>query len=299
MAAGIPHTWGHKAVVSLARPSALNIPQVAFILDLPHLDMPLKFNPGASLIPVTTDKGHPINRPTPVFSAISEEQVASYRAQFGGASAANSDGIGPSAVAPTPAPAAAASKSAKSKADPKQSKVDLSTLPPFARVDLRVGLITKVWPHPEADGLWCEEVDVGEPSPRLIASGLRAFYTAEQMLGRRICVVCNLKPRTMRGFASAGMVLCASNADRSIVEFVDPPVEANVGERLTCEGVVPADAPFPVPEVINPAKEGNPWTIVSGELRTDASRVATFGGLPLSVRGYRASAPSQASAPIG
>lgn len=99
----------------------------------------------------------------------------------------------------------------------------------ISRLDFRVGQIVKVWPHPSADKLYCEEVmllfavishssnilnvclhftravlfavarqiDVGEGTPRLIASGLRPYYTEEQMLNRRILVVCNLKPRTM------------------------------------------------------------------------------------------------------
>ena len=45
------------------------------------------------------------------------------------------------------------------------------------RLELRVGKILEAWPHPESDKLWCEKIDVGEPEPRLIASGLRAFYS--------------------------------------------------------------------------------------------------------------------------
>jgi tRNA-binding EMAP/Myf-like protein len=157
-----------------------------------------------------------------------------------------------------------------------------------------------VWPHAEADSLWCEEIDVGEAAPRMIASGLRAFYSAEQMLGRRVIVVCNLKPRTMRGFASCGMVLCANNDARSVVEFVDPPADAPVGARLTGAGLVPDGAPWPVPgDPINAAKEGNPWTAVSGALRTDAARVATFRGVALGVAGAPATAPTLADAVIG
>ena len=271
--------------------------------------MPLTFTPGTSLIPATTPNGHPIKRPTPVFSAISEEQVALFRSKFGGVNEAAVAGAATGADATTAVVSSVTTtttttttttveKKVKSAAKPKEVKVDLSNLPPFARVDLRVGIIRKVWPHPEADQLWCEEVDVGESTPRLIASGLRAFYTADEMLGRRICVVCNLKPRTMRGFASAGMVLCAANADRSVVEFIDPPAEANIGERLTCEGIVPVEAPFPVPEIINPAKEGNPWTEVSGQLRTDANRIATFNGVPITVRGFACKAPTQVTATV-
>jgi hypothetical protein len=56
-------------------------------------------------------------------------------------------------------------------------------------VDLRVGKIVRAWPHPEADKLWCEEIDVGEDKPRMVASGLREYYTQEGMTGRLVVVV--------------------------------------------------------------------------------------------------------------
>jgi methionine--tRNA ligase beta chain len=80
--------------------------------------------------------------------------------------------------------------------------------------------LTKTWHHPESDKLWCEEIDVGEPTPRQVCSGLRAFYTEEQFkAGRKVVVVCNLKPAKMAGFESAGMVLCAANAEHTKVHY--------------------------------------------------------------------------------
>ncbi|CAM9572004.1 unnamed protein product, partial [Heterosigma akashiwo] len=65
----------------------------------------------------------------------------------------------------------------------------------FPLLEIRVGRITKVWEHPEAERLFCEEIDVGEAAgPRRIASGLREHYTLAEMEGRAVCVVCNLKP---------------------------------------------------------------------------------------------------------
>jgi methionine--tRNA ligase beta chain len=84
-----------------------------------------------------------------------------------------------------------------------------SDQPEFTKMDIRVGVITKVWHHPEADKLFCEEIDVGEEEPRQIASGLREHYTLEQMLNRKVLVVCNLKSAKIVGFASSGMVLAA------------------------------------------------------------------------------------------
>jgi tRNA-binding EMAP/Myf-like protein len=94
-------------------------------------------------------------------------------------------------------------------------------------------MIKKVWEHPEADKLYCEEIDVGEDEPRQIASGLRPYMKPEDMEGRKVLVLCNLKERKMVGFPSHGMVLCASNTDHTEVKFVNPPVDARVGERVT------------------------------------------------------------------
>merc|ERR1712238_567821 len=80
--------------------------------------------------------------------------------------------------------------------------VDISAL------DIRVGKIIKVWEH----------ADVGEDTPRQIASGLRPFYKTSDLEGRRVVVLCNLKKRNLVGFPSHGMVLCASNADHTAVE---------------------------------------------------------------------------------
>lgn len=73
----------------------------------------------------------------------------------------------------------------------------------------------KVWNHEAADRLYCEEIDVGEGEARAIASGLREHHTLEEMQGRLVLVVCNLRPAKLAGFVSNGMVLAAKSADGS------------------------------------------------------------------------------------
>jgi glutamyl-tRNA synthetase len=119
--------------------------------------------------------------------------------------------------------------------------------PPITALDIRVGRIVKVWEHPEADKLYCEEIDVGEENPRQIASGLRPYMKAEDMEGRMVLVLCNLKERKMVGFPSHGMVLCASNKDHTEVKFVSPPFDAKVGERVT------------VPDIDFSSENGQPY----------------------------------------
>ena len=119
----------------------------------------------------------------------------------------------------------------------KEPAAEVEEVPPFALLDVRVGKIVKAWAHPESEKLWCEQIDVGEKDeegnvvPREIASGLRAYYpTADLLEGRSVLVVCNLKEAKLAGFKSNGMVLCASNEDKSDVKFVDPPADSQPGE---------------------------------------------------------------------
>jgi aminoacyl tRNA synthase complex-interacting multifunctional protein 1 len=107
-------------------------------------------------------------------------------------------------------------------------------------LDIRVGQIVSVQRHETADKLYCEEILVGEEVPRSIASGLVPYYSLEEMTNRRVLVVCNLKPRSLVGFKSSGMVLCASTTDpdgNHKVEFVDPPVDAPIGARVIGESL--------------------------------------------------------------
>jgi len=149
----------------------------------------------------------------------------------------------PPAAAAAAAPAAGGKASKKKDKKEKKKGGDAAAAPAAAAVDtlihkceFKVGTITKVWNHPEADKLYCEEVDCGEVEVRQIASGLRDFMTLEQMQGARVLVFANLKPRPLKGFTSNGMVLCASAPGKTSVEFVIPPEGVPNGEVVTFEG---------------------------------------------------------------
>jgi aminoacyl tRNA synthase complex-interacting multifunctional protein 1 len=124
--------------------------------------------------------------------------------------------------------------------------------PDICKLEFKVGVITKVWVHPTADKLYCEEIDVGESEPRQIASGLRPHFTVEQMMGQRLLVVSNLKAKNLVGFKSFGMVLCAKepteDGTSEKVEFVEPPADAPIGEVVTFEGL-PAPEPLSAAQV--------------------------------------------------
>ncbi|KZV98847.1 nucleic acid-binding protein [Exidia glandulosa HHB12029] len=104
-------------------------------------------------------------------------------------------------------------------------------------IDLRVGKIVHVEKHPDADSLYVEQIDIGEPTgPRTVVSGLVNYVPIEQMQGAMLIAVCNLKPAKMRGVLSQAMVLCASGPGKSSVELLRPPEGAKPGDRVYFEG---------------------------------------------------------------
>jgi methionyl-tRNA synthetase len=80
----------------------------------------------------------------------------------------------------------------------------------FTRVELRVGEVLTAERIPKADKLLLLSVDIGEEKPRQILAGIAQYYEPEQLVGRKIAVVANLKPRKLRGYESQGMLLAAS-----------------------------------------------------------------------------------------
>jgi methionyl-tRNA synthetase len=80
----------------------------------------------------------------------------------------------------------------------------------FAKVDLRVGQVLSAERIPKADKLLLMKVDVGEEQPRQILAGIAQYYEPEKLVGRKVVIVANLKPRKLRGYESQGMVVAAS-----------------------------------------------------------------------------------------
>ena len=153
------------------------------------------------------------------------------------------------------------------KATSSPAEIDISML------DIRVGVITKAWEHEEADKLFCEEIDIGEEEPRKIASGLRAHYKVGDLVGQRVLVLANLKERKLVGFPSHGMVLCASDGDGK-VEFVEPPADAKIGERVVVEGF------HGEPATENQVIKKKMLEIIFPDLKTNGGGVATYKGTP-------------------
>ncbi len=82
----------------------------------------------------------------------------------------------------------------------------------FAKTELRVGKVLECEKHPKADKLLVSKIKIG-PEVRQIVSGIAEFYKPEEMVGKNVVVVTNLKPVKLRGVLSEGMVLCASTPE--------------------------------------------------------------------------------------
>ena len=80
----------------------------------------------------------------------------------------------------------------------------------FAKVDLRVGQVLSAERIPKADKLLLMKIDLGEAQPRQILAGIAQYYEPEKLIGRKVVIVANLKPRKLRGLESQGMVVAAS-----------------------------------------------------------------------------------------
>ena len=80
----------------------------------------------------------------------------------------------------------------------------------FAKVDLRVGQVLSAERVPKSDKLLLLQIDLGEEKPRQVLAGIAEYYEPEKMIGRKVVVVANLKPRKLRGYESQGMVVAAS-----------------------------------------------------------------------------------------
>lgn len=184
----------------------------------------------------------------------------------------------------TPSADAGAGKSEKGTSGNAAPATAAAGLDP-SKLDIRCGLVVKCWDHPESDKLLCEEIDLGEGSHRTIASGLRAHYKAEEVQGRKVVVLANLKERPMAGFKSQGMVLCAVNSDHSVVRLLEPPAAASVGDKVSFPGFEGEPA-TPAQVAKKKLLEG-----LAPMLRTDGSGVAHWDQSAFTIAGAVCTAP--------
>ena len=101
----------------------------------------------------------------------------------------------------------------------------------FMKVELRVGKITSVEDHPNADRLYVVKLDDGSEGGRTICAGIKAYYSAQELLNKSVVFVANLKPRPLRGVVSEGMMLAADDGS-DVVKLVTIDGEISTGSLV-------------------------------------------------------------------
>ena len=102
----------------------------------------------------------------------------------------------------------------------------------FVKIDMRVGLVKAAEKVAKSKKLLALTVDIGEAEPRSIVAGIAGAYAPEELVGRKVAIVANLKPRKMMGRMSQGMVVAASidHGHPYLVSFLE---DAPIGARLS------------------------------------------------------------------
>ena len=110
---------------------------------------------------------------------------------------------------------AKAEEKKEEKAEEKQ-ETEFISIEDFAKLDLRIGEVLQCEKVEKADKLLKSQIKIGN-EVRQIVSGIAKYYTPEEMVGKKVIVVCNLKPVKLRGILSEGMILAASNENGNLV----------------------------------------------------------------------------------
>ena len=152
-----------------------------------------------------------------------------------------------------------------------------------AALDLRVAVVTEVRDHPQADKLYVLKIDFGSEQRQLCA-GLKPYYPREELLGKHLVVVTNLKPAKLRGELSQGMLLAADSG--SVVGVLNAP-GSPPGTQVTAEGVSGKGAPpikiGDIAALALEAKAGKAY-INGKQLRTDGEAVRVDKGVEGRIR---------------
>jgi methionyl-tRNA synthetase len=126
----------------------------------------------------------------------------------------------PTPPAGSPAPEAAA---------PLSDEIDIET---FAKIKFRVATIEHVEAVPKSKKLYQIQLDVGELGKRQIVSGIAQHYSPEQLVGKQIVIVANLKPAKLMGVESRGMLLAASTEGDEVLAILSPDKPIASGARV-------------------------------------------------------------------
>ena len=124
---------------------------------------------------------------------------------------------------------------AEEPAEEKEDVIDIEAKPEitfddFEKLQFQVGKIISCEEVKKSKKLLCSQVQIGS-QVRQIVSGIKAHYSAEEMVGKKVMVVTNLKPAKLAGILSEGMILCAEDADGNLSLMV-PEKEMPAGAEI-------------------------------------------------------------------
>ena len=167
--------------------------EIAEIMNLGSLD---NWEDAKKALPV----GHEINKAKPLFKKIEDKEIEAQKAKLKENLNDNED----------------------------ETMTDLVTIDQFDEFVIKIGEVKEAEKIEKSDKLLKLQVDIGEEKPRQIVAGLAKFYSPEDLLGRKVCVVANLKPAKLFGTLSEGMIL-ATGASGALLS---PDENGKVGERI-------------------------------------------------------------------
>ena len=146
------------------------------------------------------ETGHVINKAKPLFKKIEDKEIEAQKAKLKENLTESED----------------------------ETMSDLVTIDQFDEFVIKIGEVKEAEKIEKSDKLLKLQVDLGEEKPRQIVAGLAKFYSAEELIGRKVCVVANLQPAKLFGTLSEGMIL-ATGASGALLS---PDENAEVGERI-------------------------------------------------------------------
>jgi tRNA-binding EMAP/Myf-like protein len=133
----------------------------------------------------------------------------------------------------------------------------------LSNLDLRVGRIAKVTPHPNNEKYYVEEVEIGNGEVLEISSELQPYFSDEELIGRKCVVLCNIRPVKVSKVKSQGEILYVKN-NQDQVELIKPPEESKVGDRVYADGETVMDPMTPIQ-----LKKQKCWEHLRKELKTN------------------------------
>ena len=132
------------------------------------------------------------------------------------------------AVEETSKPPVKVAKEGQAEADETDGLIEFTD---FQKLDLRVGTVVACEPHPDAERLLLVKVALGETQPRQVVAGLAEFFSPDELKGKQVVLVANLRPRKLRGHMSQGMVLAVKTEQG--LQLLTPTGQVTDGSKVS------------------------------------------------------------------